>query len=135
MLVENFELKKKVKVPTDNANIMSSLLSAAQKIIAGENINNIKRIVLSTTISTNAIIQNKIDRVAMVLLSGPGLAPSTLSPGPDAFFISGYINHRGVEVQPVNNDEIGQVSHNLQRENIRQIGIVCLLYTSPSPRD
>ena len=83
---------------------MSSLLSAAQKIIVGENINNIKRIVLSTTISTNAIIQNKIDRVAMVLLSGPGLAPSTLSPGPDAFFISGYINHRCVEVQPVNNE-------------------------------
>jgi N-methylhydantoinase A/oxoprolinase/acetone carboxylase beta subunit len=124
VLVENFELKKKVKVPTDNANIMSSLLSAAQKIISGENINNIKRIVLSTTISTNAIIQNKIDRVAMVLLGGPGLAPSTLSPGKNAFFISGYINHRGVEVQSLNSDEIRQVSQNLQLENIRQIGIV-----------
>ena len=124
VLIENSVLKKKVKVTTDNANILSSLLSAAQKIIASENINNIKRIVLSTTISTNAIIQNKIDRVAMVLLGGPGLAPSTLNPGKDAFFISGYINHRGVEVQPVNNDEIGQISHKLQQGNIRQIGIV-----------
>ena len=124
VLVENSVLKKKVKVITDNTNILSSLLSAAQKIIADENISNIKRIVLSTTVSTNAIIQNKIDRVAMVLLSGPGLAPSNLSPGKDAFFISGYINHRGVEVQPVNKDEIGQISKTLQRENIGQIGIV-----------
>ncbi len=87
VLVENSLLKKKAKVPTDNANIMSSLLSAARKIIAGENIKNIKRIVLSTTISTNAIIQNNIDRVAMVLLSGPGLAPSTLSPGTETLFL------------------------------------------------
>ena len=124
VLVENFELKKKVKVPTDNANILSSLLSAAQKIIAGENISNIKRIVLSTTISTNAIIQNKIDRVAMVLLGGPGLAPSTLNPGKDTFFIRGYINHRGVEVQSVNKNEIAQLSQEMQQRNIRQIGIV-----------
>ena len=124
VLVENSVLKKKVKVITDNTNILSSLLSAAQNIIADENISNIKRIILSTTISTNAIIQNKIDRVAMILLAGPGLGPSTLNPGKDAFFISGYINHRGVEVQPVSNDEIGQVSQKLQRENINQIGVV-----------
>ena len=127
VLVENSVLKKKVKVPTNNTNILSSLLDAAQKIIADENISNIKRIVLSTTVSTNAIIQNKIDRVAMVLPGGPGLAPSNLNPGKDAFFVSGYINHRGVEVQPVNQDEIGQISQNLQRENICQIGIVLSL--------
>ncbi len=124
VLVENSILKKKVKVPTDNANILSSLLAAAQKIIADENMRNIKRIVLSTTVSTNAIIQNKIDRVAMVLLGGPGLNPATLNPGKDAFFMSGYINHRGVEIQTVNKDEIEQINQNLQRENIRQIGVV-----------
>ena len=124
VLVENFKLKKKVKVPTDNANIMSSLLAAAQKIITGENVINIKKIILSTTISTNAIIQNKIDRVAMVLLSGPGLSPSALCPGKDTFFISGYINHRGVEVQSLNSDEIRQISESVQCENIHQIGIV-----------
>jgi len=59
VLVENSVLKKKVKVITDNTNILFSLLSAAQKIVAGEKISNIKRIVLSTTVSTNAIIQRK----------------------------------------------------------------------------
>src|ERR1035437_8292885 len=39
VLVENFELKTKVKVPTDHADIMSSLLTAAEKIIAGDKIN------------------------------------------------------------------------------------------------
>jgi N-methylhydantoinase A/oxoprolinase/acetone carboxylase beta subunit len=124
VLVENFILKKKVKVPTDNTNIMSSLLAAAQNIASGENISDINRIVLSTTISTNAIIQNKIDRVAMILLSGPGLSPSALSPYRNSFFISGYVNHRGVEIQPLNSDEIRQISDDLQFENICQIGIV-----------
>jgi N-methylhydantoinase A/oxoprolinase/acetone carboxylase beta subunit len=124
VLVENFILKKKVKVPTDNTNIMSSLLAAAQNIASGENISDINRIVLSTTISTNAIIQNKIDRVAMILLSGQGLSPAALSPYRNSFFISGYVNHRGVEIQPLNSHEIRQISDDLQCENICQIGIV-----------
>ena len=42
VLIENFLLKKKAKVKTDNANIMASLLAAVQKIASDENINNIK---------------------------------------------------------------------------------------------
>ena len=36
---------------------MASLLAAGQNILLEENLKNIKRIVLSTTISTNAIVQ------------------------------------------------------------------------------
>ena len=78
VLVENFVVKKKAKVITDNDNIMASLLAAVQKTVSDENIKNIKRIVLSTTISTNAIVQGKTDRVGMVLQSGPGLSPQSI---------------------------------------------------------
>ena len=75
VLVENYQVKKKVKVNTDKTNIMSSLLAAAQETLSGEKISKIRRIVLSTTISTNAIVQGKTDRVGMVLQNGPGLSP------------------------------------------------------------
>jgi N-methylhydantoinase A len=123
VLVENYLVKKKVKVKTDNANIMASLLAAVQETVSDANINNIKRIVLSTTISTNAIVQGKTDRVGMVLQNGPGLSPQTLNPGKDSFFVSGYINHRGISIQPVNEKEIKDIGEYFRQENINQIGI------------
>jgi N-methylhydantoinase A len=123
VLVENFLVKKKAKVKTDNTNIMASLLAAVQKIASDDNINNIKRIVLSTTISTNAIVQGKTDRVGMVLQNGPGLSPQALNPGKDSFFVSGYINHRGVPMQPVNEQGIKDIGEYFRQENINQIGI------------
>ncbi len=123
VLIENFLLKKKAKVQTDNANIMSSLLAAVQKIGYDQNINNIKRIVLSTTISTNAIVQGKTDRVGMVLQNGPGLSPQALISGKDFFFVNGYINHRGISMQTVNEGEIKDIGEYFRQENIHSIGI------------
>ena len=43
VLAENFLVKKKAKVQTDNVNIMASLLVAVQKIVSDENIKNIQQ--------------------------------------------------------------------------------------------
>jgi N-methylhydantoinase A/oxoprolinase/acetone carboxylase beta subunit len=124
VLVQNFQLIKKAKVLTDQTNIMASLLEAAEKLISDNNINDIKRIVLSTTISTNAIVQNKTNRVAMVLLSGPGLSPTTLNLGKDTYFARGYVNHRGIPVKNVNSRQIADISNEISENSIQQIGIV-----------
>ena len=124
VLVQNFQLIKKAKVLTDQTNIMASLLEAAEKLISDNNINDIKRIVLSTTISTNAIVQNKTNRVAMVLLSGPGLSPATLNLGKDTYFARGYVNHRGIPVKNVNSRQIADISNEISENSIQQIGIV-----------
>jgi len=124
VLVENFQVRKKAKVKTDNADIMASLLAAARKIVSNQNIGDIQRIVLSTTISTNAIVQGKTDRVGMILLCGPGLSPQHLTTCKDLFFAEGYTNHRGITVQPVNEKEISTIGEYFRRENIQQIGIV-----------
>lgn len=103
---------------------MASLLEVAKQLITGDNINNIDRIVLSTTISTNAIVQNKINRVAMVLLSGPGLSPETLDLGKDTYFARGYVNHRGIPVKNVNSRQISEISNEISQNDIRHIGVV-----------
>ncbi len=124
VLVKNFQLIKKAKVLTDQANIMASLLEAAEKLIPRNNTNDIERIVLSTTIATNAIVQNKINRVAMVLLSGPGLSPAALSLGKDTHFAQGYVNHRGVPVKKINSREIGDISNEISDSAIHHVGVV-----------
>jgi len=124
VLVENLQLINKAKVLTDQNNIMASLLEAATALISSDNIGKIERIVLSTTISTNAIVQNKINRVAMVLFCGPGLSPSAMNPGPNAFFAQGYVNHRGIPVKNIDGREMERISNELSEKSIRHIGIV-----------
>jgi len=124
VLIENLQLRNKAKVITDNSNIMASLLAVVQEAISNININDIKRIVLSTTISTNAIVQGKTDRVGMILQSGPGLSPSALDTGNDFFFVQGYVNHRGIIVQSPDEDEIKEIGNYFLRENIENIGVV-----------
>jgi N-methylhydantoinase A len=124
VLVENYQVKVKAKVLTDNSNIMDSLLSVSRNISLADNLKNIKRIVLSTTISTNAIVQNKIDRVGMVMLGGPGLSPNALKSSTDSFYATGYINHRGIEIQSVFEQEIKDIGEYFRKEKIKKLGIV-----------
>jgi len=124
VLVENLQLINKAKVLTDQNNIMASLLEAATTLISDDNISKIERIVLSTTISTNAIVQNKTNRVAMVLFCGPGLSPADLNPGKDTFFAQGYVNHRGIPVKNIDAREMERISSEIDEKSIRYIGIV-----------
>jgi N-methylhydantoinase A len=101
VVVENGNLRRKAKVLTDNARLLNSLSSAATAVLAGEDPQRLRRVVLSTTISTNAIVQGKIDRVGMVLACGPGLSPDSMHRGQDVHYVSGYVNHRGIEVAPI----------------------------------
>jgi len=78
VLIDNFKIRKKAKVPTDANHLLNSLLQVTTTILAAEDPAKLQRVVLSTTLSTNAIVQNKIKKVGMIIASGPGLPPSLL---------------------------------------------------------
>ncbi len=124
VLLENLQVRKKTKVLTKQENLIESLLGAADEILQGENPKALKRIVFSTTISTNAIVQGKIDRVGLAVASGPGLPPSLLKISDDTCFVSGSINHRGAEVAPIDVREIGKVGEHFRKEGIHHLGVI-----------
>ncbi|MEA3471429.1 MAG: hydantoinase/oxoprolinase N-terminal domain-containing protein, partial [Thermodesulfobacteriota bacterium] len=98
VLLDQYEVKKKAKVLTNSENLLDSLLEVTEEILSKDGPGILDRVVLSTTMSTNAIVQDKISKVGMILASGPGLPPSMLKINDDTHFVSGYVNHRGVEV-------------------------------------
>ncbi len=124
VLIKNHEVVKKAKVLTENQNILASLLKVTEALFRDRNPGDLQRVVLSTTISTNAIVQNKIGRVGMVLVAGPGLSHSYLKISDDTHFVSGYINHRGIEAAPLNNEEISGIRKTFQNEGIVHAGVV-----------
>ena len=124
VLIEDFQVKRKTKVLTNEANLLDSLLAVTTELFRDEDPQKLERVVLSTTISTNAVVQSKIDRVGMLIVSGPGLSPTDLPIQRDVHFLSGAVNHRGVETAAIDPEEVGRTAGGLQREGIRHVGIV-----------
>ena len=124
VLLDHFQVKKKTKVPTNQLHLVLSLIGVMDEILRGEDLAAIERVVFSTTISTNAIVQGKTDRVGMIVASGPGLAPEALRVNEDTRFVAGYMSNRGIEVAPVKKGEIAAAAAELKGAGIGHLGVV-----------
>ncbi|MEE4262349.1 MAG: hydantoinase/oxoprolinase family protein [Desulfobacteraceae bacterium] len=124
VLLDNQGLRKEVKVPTDPADLFGSVLSGLTAIIEDIDPTAIDRIVLSTTLTTNAVIQDKTPPVGMIVSSGPGIDPEFYRTNSHYFSVAGSINHRGREAEPIDVDEIQQIVVDLKKEGIRYVGVV-----------
>lgn len=117
-------IERAVKVPTDESDLFSTILSGIDKITAGIDSSVIERIVLSTTLITNAVVQNKLPEVGMIVSSGPGIDPEFYRTNRSYYHVSGSIDHRGREIEPVDRNEIEKIAWNLKKEGIRHVGVV-----------
>ena len=124
VLLDHFQVKKKTKVPTNQLHLVLSLIGVMDEILRGEDLAAIERVVFSTTICTNAIVQGNTDRVGMIVASGPGLAPEALRVNEDTRFVAGYMSNRGIEVAPVKKGEIAAAASELKGAGIGHLGVV-----------
>jgi N-methylhydantoinase A/oxoprolinase/acetone carboxylase beta subunit len=124
VLLDNFQVRKKTKVPTNQLHLVSSLVGVMDGILRDEDLSALERVVFSTTLSTNAIVQGKTDRVGMIVASGPGLAPEAIRVNEDTRFVSGYVSNRGIEVAPLKKGEISGAAADLKAAGISHLGVV-----------
>ncbi|OQX11154.1 MAG: hydantoinase [Desulfobacteraceae bacterium IS3] len=117
-------LIREVKVFTDADDLFATVLTGLEKITEGIPPEKITRAVLSTTLTTNAVIQKKIPEVGMIVSSGPGIDPEFFRTNEHFFAVSGSIDHRGREVSPVDKTEVLHVAEMLKEKGIRNVGIV-----------
>ena len=115
---------RELKIRTDPADLFNTVLTGLEKITAGLDPGNIQRAVFSTTLTTNAIVQNKIPQVGMIVSGGPGINPEFFMTNTHYFCVAGSIDHRGREREPVDTDEITNISEALKNGGIRHIGVV-----------
>jgi N-methylhydantoinase A len=120
VLMDGRKIVEKTKVPTDNAQLLDSLLSALDPLLEAVKGKNLERIVLSTTLITNLIATKNVDPTALVIIPGPGLNPSTYDyKVPHTFLLSGAIDYRGREIDPLDEQEI-----EICAQKIREAGVM-----------
>ena len=119
------------KVATDHDNLLHSVQETLEKVLRDVSPRQIRNLNLSTTLTTNAIIEQKLEPVGMLVAAGPGIDPRQYKIGDYFFPCRGSIDHRGVERAPLLDDEIEK-----HLQNCREAGIRCYAVVSKfSPRN
>lgn len=124
VLISKDKVHKKVKISTDHDDLLSSTLEALKKIYDPNLCQDLKRICISTTLSTNSIVENKYDKVGLILIPGPGVAPKDLPFADQAKVIDGYVDHRGKVVKEINRDDVLKVLNDAMAEGAEYVSIV-----------
>src|SRR5690625_4758162 len=124
VMIKNGTIINTSKRPINQENLFESIWTTLQDLLSSNEISNIKRINLSTTVSTNAIVEGNISPVAMFIQSGPGLPHHFLACGDENLFLSGYIDHRGRVVQDLDAREVKNSIEMLKNKNINTCGVV-----------
>lgn len=109
VVIQQGKLVKISKRPVDRSDYFGSIWRCLEDLIQGLDKSKIKRIQLSTTISTNAIVENKVSRVGLILQPGPGLHWSYDHFPDDIKYISGSVDHRGIPVRAIDRSELEQI--------------------------
>lgn len=122
VIIKNKSILKTVKEPVDFQFLQASILKVLNQLITNIDPKAITKINLSTTISTNAIVENKVNKVGLILQTGPGVNLSNHS-NPYNYFIKGYTDHRGQIVKDYNNEEINDAIAYFKKNNINNIAV------------
>ena len=112
------------KAVTDHDNLLLSVRRAIEEITRDADRKKIKRVNLSTTLSTNAIIENKLEDVCVITSSGPGIDPGNFKIGSFFYMVGGSIDHRGTEVMGLDEKAISSIAGEAAKKKIRTFAAV-----------
>jgi len=123
VLLAGNELLAKKKVQVDQENLSGSIISLLHTLVAKAP-STLARIQLSTTLCTNAIVNDEFDEVGMLIQAGPGMNPGFLNCGEHVCFLDGAIDHRGHIIKDPDNCKIKEAADRFLQDDIKSIGIV-----------
>jgi len=117
-------LENRIKVPTDTSALFTTVLTGLEQVTRNIDPRQVSHAVLSTTLTTNAIIENKLPPVGLIVTSGPGIHPDNFRIGKHFHLVRGGIDHSGLEIQAVDETEVKKVAQLMAADGIKNVGVV-----------
>ncbi len=116
-------LARETKVSTDPDNLYETVLTALERLLDGVEATSVKRLVLSTTLATNMVVQDTLPPVAMIVAGGPGIDPEWFRVGEHYFVVRGALDHSGREIEPLDEEQIRAVGERIRAAGLRYAGV------------
>lgn len=118
------QVVRQIKRPVDRKDYFHSIWNCIKELLQGVNKEEIQRIQLSTTVSTNAIAENKISKVGVILQRGPGLKWQFENLGENVVEVTGSVDHRGIPVSYEDPLELSKIKENFIENGVESVAVV-----------
>ncbi|TGE37102.1 hydantoinase/oxoprolinase family protein [Desulfosporosinus fructosivorans] len=123
VFIHDGHIQQTAKVPTRSENLVETLMMAFDQLNIPDE-QALSQITVSTTLVTNAILQNRIPPVQLLLFSGNGMSVDAL-PWPVSYLeLTGEMDFRGREIEPPKQSEWGEFLTPNLRENPALVAII-----------
>ena len=104
--------------------LLETLRDSLEKTFHDIDPGQIERMAFSTTMATNAIVQDQLEDTGMIVSCGPGMNPNWFSVGPSFHIVEGCLDHQGFEALPLNKQSVLDASARIREKGIKTIGVV-----------
>lgn len=122
--IENGVLIASVKHQVDHGNYFASIWQCLEELLSQVDKDAVERIHLSTTISTNAIIEGRLADVALILQTGPGLRWHFERMGEHIVYLSGSVDHRGILVRDLDMTQLDDAREQLLENPVDALAVI-----------
>ncbi len=122
--VHEGQIVRQIKRPVDRSDYFHSIWNCIKNLLWGVKKEDIERIQLSTTVSTNAIVENRISKVGVILQRGPGLKWQFDNLDENVADVSGSVDHRGIPISRENAAEISKIREDFLRNRVDTVAVV-----------
>ena len=113
-----------IKVPTQREKLFESILSGLSGVLDGVDTAQVERIVLSTTLATNAVVTGTLETVGMIVAGGPGLDPMLFRCCDAYHLVTGAVDHRGRVVESLDREAVEALADTFIAQGIETVGVV-----------
>lgn len=122
-LIDNGRLVASCKIPTTNDNLLQAIEQAMTRVFTEVKNPHIRRVNLSTTLCTNALIKGDIPQVAVFATRGPGIVlPPDFLPV-QIHWLNAVLDHRGEEIVPLETAEIKRIAAQCKMRKIEYYAV------------
>ena len=124
VIIKDKQVINTIKKLTNKEDLFHTIWTTLEELLRDYDKSQIKRINLSTTVSTNAIVEDKISPVGMIIQAGPGINNDFSACKGQIATISGYVDHRGIVVEDLDMVEILRAINLFNDRGIRSTAVV-----------
>lgn len=107
-----------VKIPTNHDDLLASVRAALTEVLKEVDAAGVKRLNLSTTLSTNAVVEGKTEEVGVLVTAGPGIDPETMHIGRHFFLVDGGMDHRGKVISPLDKEKALAAAEKCKKDGV-----------------
>jgi N-methylhydantoinase A/oxoprolinase/acetone carboxylase beta subunit len=124
VVIDESGIAASCKVPTEHGNLLASVESVIDCVCRQVPAAEIERLNLSTTLTTNAIVEGKTEEVGVLAVGGPGIDPTDFMLCRHFHALSGAIDHRGQLIRPMKESELAAAVAACRKDGIRAYAAV-----------